>query len=220
MNELTFIFQIFIILSFTIACWRWGKEALIANAAFLALFANLFLLKQINLFGFEVTASDAFAVGSMLSINLVREYYSKESANLSVQISFFFLLLFALLSQIHLLYTPTASDTANSAYQQLFSFAPRLFFSSLFSFWITQQFDLKLFSYLRRKMPNQSFALRSTLSLIPSQALDTLLFTFLGLYGLIASLTDILVVSFLIKCITICALIPLSALIKRRYVAI
>lgn len=216
MNELIFFVQIFFIICFTLACLRWGKEALIANAAFQALFANLFLLKQINLFGFEVTASDAFAVGSMLSINLLREFYSKESAMQSVRISFFFLLFFALLSQTHLLYIPSTGDVAHKAYTQLFSLAPRLFFSSLFTFWVVQQFDLRFFGWLTRILPGQSFSVRSTFSLIVSQGLDTLLFTFLGLYGLVASTVDVLFVSFFIKWLAISTLLPLSTFIKRQ----
>lgn len=217
MNEFLFLSQIVIVLSTTIICWRWSKEALIVHAVLQALFANFFLLKQISLFGLQVTASDAFAVGSLLSMNFLQEFHGKKVASLSIRISFFSLLFFVLFSQIHLLYSPSFADQAHSSYTALFSFAPRLFFSSLAAFWITQQFDLWFFNWLTRTAPRFQFPMRSALSLIVSQGLDTILFTFLALYGISPSIRDILLISFFIKCLTIGIFFPLVSLLKRYY---
>jgi queuosine precursor transporter len=216
-NELLFLSQILFSLLFTLAALRLGKEALIASAALQALFANLFLLKQVVLFGFEVTASDAFAVGSMLTLNLLREFHGKESAVRCTHISFFCLLAFALFSELHLLYVPSPGDTAHGAYAALYAPAPRLFFSSLLTFWLVQRVDLWLFGKLPRLW---SFGWRNALSLTISLALDTLLFTFAGLYGLVPSIGDVLVFSFCVKALVLFALLSFTPFFKDADAAI
>ncbi len=208
-NELLFFLQILLSLLFTLGALRLGKEALITNSAFQALFANLFLLKQIGLFGLEVTASDGFAVGCLLSLNLLREFYGRESADKSIQISFFCLLFFALFSQLHLFYEPSRGDTAHGVYVALFSPAPRLFLSSLFTFWLVQRFDLWLFEKL-----SGSFVWKNGVCLMLSLALDTLVFTFLGLYGLVPSLGNILLFSFCVKALSLATFLPFTRGLK------
>src|ERR1700704_2652696 len=104
MNELIFFLQTILILGFALGAFKLGKEALIAWVAIQALIANLFVLKQITLFGLDVTASDAFAIGSLLGLNFLQEYFNREEANKATWICFFFMIFFVLVSQIHLFY--------------------------------------------------------------------------------------------------------------------
>ena len=59
-------------------------------------------IKQIDLFGFSVTCSDVFAIGGILSLNLLQEYFGKEAASRAVKVSLLALLFFAVMSQVHL----------------------------------------------------------------------------------------------------------------------
>ena len=63
MNELIFLFHILLVLSFVLGALRLGKNALLSLLALQAILANLFVVKQISLFGFAVTCSDVFAIG-------------------------------------------------------------------------------------------------------------------------------------------------------------
>lgn len=203
MNELIFFLQTLLIVGFVLGAFRLGKEALITWVAIQALIANLFVLKQITLFGLDVTASDAFAIGSLLGLNFLQEYFSQEEANRATKICFFFMFFFALVSQLHLIYTPSSYDTTHSAFLTLLTLSPRLLIASMSVFFIVQQIDIRFFAFLKKTFPAVSFAWRAAIALIVSQFLDTFLFSFAGLYGVVASVFDIIAMSFLIKIIVI-----------------
>jgi queuosine precursor transporter len=213
MNEFIFIIHIFLVLGFGLGALRLGREALICWVAIQALLANLFVIKQIFFFGFEVTCSDVFAVGCLLGLNLLQEYFGKESAKKAGWICFFTLLFFAAMSQVHLAYFPSPHDTTQQAFIDILSPAPRLLIASLVTFIIVQQCDLRLFQKLRAHLP--SFSLRSGISICLSQLLDTALFSFLGLYGLVNSLFDIVFISFLIKFLIILFMTPFTTFAKK-----
>lgn len=168
-----------------------------------ALIANLFVLKQITLFGLDVTASDAFAIGSLLGLNFLQEYFGQEEANKATKICFFFMFFFALVSQLHLIYAPSSHDTTHSAFLTLLTLSPRLLIASMSVFFIVQQIDIRFFAFLKKRLPTLGFASRSAIALVFSQFLDTFLFSFAGLYGVVVSVIDIIAMSFLIKIIVI-----------------
>lgn len=209
-NELCFLFHVGAVIAFVLLALRMGRGALVALIALLGVLANLFVVKQMSLFGFSVTCSDVFAVGGILSLNLLQEYFGKERAKQAVQISLFSLVFFALMSQIHLFYLPTALDTTQGAFSAIFSSSPRIICASIATFYLVQQFDVRFFGLLKGKLP-----VRIAISLLISQLLDTTLFSLLGLYGLVESLFDIILVSFLIKCIIIAVNAPFVAFSKR-----
>lgn len=203
MNEILFFTQTFLIVVFALGALKLGKGALTAWVAIQALIANLFVLKQITLFGFDVTASDVFAIGSLLGLNFLQEYFSKEEANRATWICFFFMLFFTLVSQLHLLYEPSAYDTTQPAFMAILSLSPRLLIASMSVFLVVQQIDIRFFAFLKNRIPSTSFAVRSGITLVISQFLDTFLFSFAGLYGIVASVIDIIILSYMIKLIVI-----------------
>ncbi len=210
MNEAIFLFHIFVVIGFVLGACALGKNGLIACIALQGVLANLFVVKQMKLFGLAVTCSDVFAIGGILSLNLLQEYFGKEAAKQAVRISLLMLLFFAFMSQIHLAYSPTDLDTTQPAFLAIFSQSIRIVFASIGTFYLVQQLDIRFFGILRGKLP-----VRVAISLVCSQLLDTVLFSFLGLYGLVESLFDIILVSFLIKCLIIATSSPFVAFSKR-----
>lgn len=214
MNEIIFFFQIFLIGGFAFWALRLGKEALFAWISLQAIIANVFVLKQIDLFGLTVTASDAYSIGSLLGLNFLQEYYHREDAKRASWICFFFMLFFALATQIHLLFQPSPEDYAQPAYETILSLSPRLVIASMLVFFVVQKFDIFFFSLVKAKLPNLSFVWRSFICLVVSQFLDTFLFSFAGLYGIVSSMIGIITLSFLIKLIVITSLSSLMRIIK------
>lgn len=215
MNEILFFTETLLVVGFAFWALHLGKGALTTWVVVQALIANLFVLKQISLFGFDVTASDVFVIGSLLGLNFLQEYFSREDAAKATWICFFFMGFFTLVSQFHLLYDPSAFDTAHAAFESILSHSPRLLIASIGVFFIVQQIDIRLFAFLKNSMTRSSFALRAGISLVVSQFLDTLLFSFFGLYGVVASIFDIILFSYLIKliivfCFTTCVRIAKS----------
>lgn len=203
MNEFLFFIQAFCILGFVGLAFRLGSGTLITCVTVQAFIANLFVLKQITLFGFNVTASDTFAIGSLMGLNLLQEYHGRDEAKKATITCFLFLLFFAIVSQLHLLYVPSEHDVSHDAFVFLLSPSPRLFLASMTAFFVVQRFDIAFFAFLQKKLPKVGFTSRTAFSLITSQLLDTVLFTVLGLYGIAVSLMDIIAVSLAVKLLSI-----------------
>ena len=206
-NFLVLCIQVLIVCSISLIALRIGEKALNAWLCVVAISMNLFVIKQIKLCGLDVTATDALAVGYVLGLNLIQEYYGRRAAQWHVAISFLCSVGFVGLSYIHLWYIPNQFDTTHAHYAILLDPLPRLLFASLTSFIVIQFLDISLFAYLREKFSKRFLGIRTAISLLASQTLDTFLFRFLGLYGLVHNLWHIIILSLIIKglIITLCA---------------
>ncbi len=213
MNELIFILHIFSALFFLGVAVRLGKMALGVYIALSGVLANLFVVKQIELFGFHVTASDVFAVGGILGLNLLQEIYGSEEAKKAVRASLAALILFACMSQVHLLYSPSTFDSTHGSFVSILSSAPRIVAASIGVYYLVQRLDVLFFKFMRTGLKH--FGIRVLFSLLISQALDTVLFSFFGLYGIVESLADIMILSYAVKCAIIACSSSLALLLKR-----
>ncbi len=216
MNESIFLLHLALSVLFLLPIRSLKKEGLIAWVAALPILANLFVLKQITLLGFTVTASDVYAVSCALGLNLLQEYYGKDAAKQAIKISFTLLLFFVAMAYMHIFYVPASADFAHEAYKTILSTTPRLVLASITSFFCVQSFDLFFFGFLKEKATKLSLFTRNILSLSCSQFVDTLLFTILGLWGLVSELFDVFLVSFIVK-LTIGLLLSLPTLRKQDY---
>jgi len=216
-NLLLFMASSGIVAGFSWYFLRLGQSALTAWIAILSLLANLFVLKQIDFLGLNATASDVFAVGSLLSLNLLQEKFGAKATQQAIWTSFSALLFFAVISQLHLLYEPSIYDQSQSAYELLLNPAPRILFASLASFLIVDQCDRVLYQWFRQKLPHLSMIWVSALTLCLSQSLDTVLFSLLGLYGVVEAILEIMLISFGIKLLVIANTVPWSLATQRLF---
>jgi uncharacterized integral membrane protein (TIGR00697 family) len=212
-NAIILLTHLLLVGGCTLYAFRKGSIALSGWICLQAVLANLFVLKQMDLFGYAVTCSDAFAIGMLFGLNLLREYIGKKEAAQAMRASFLLMAFFVIFSQIHLLYAPHSFDATHFLYALLLNPAPRLLLASLATFYIVQRFDLFLFGAIQ-KLP-LPFSLRNMGSTAISQAVDTVLFSCLGLYGIVPCLTSIITLSLIIKWGIICLMGPLLHLAKR-----
>jgi uncharacterized integral membrane protein (TIGR00697 family) len=214
-NELLFFLHIALIGAITLYTARLSPFALTAWIALQSILANLFVLKQIELFGLTVTCSDGFAIGSILALNVLQEFWGRQEAIKAIQATFFSMLFFVLMSQIHLAYVPSSSDATQLSFQTLFSSTPRIIVASMLVTWMVQRLDLSLFNWLRKWWGSGKLPLRFTISLCLSQTLDTVLFSYLGLYGIVSSMAGIICMSLFVKWIAIGVTAPFTSFAKR-----
>ncbi len=215
MNELLFLAHIFIVIGFGFAAFKMGKATLTSWIALQAVLANLFVIKQILFFGFHITCSDVFAVGNIFGLNLLREYHGQEEAKKALRTCFFAMAFFAAMAQIHLFYAPSPFDTSHASFKAVLSSSPRLLVASFAVFIFVQQMELRLFGLLKDKFQMIPLGCRNALSVGFTQFLDTLLFSILGLWGIVEHLSDVILVSFLIKLLVIMLMTPLVHFSKR-----
>ena len=215
-NEILFFIHVFLVVAFVLIAARLGKSFLIGLVVLQSVFANLFVVKQISLFGFSVTCSDCFAIGGVLGLNLLQEYHGRQASSFAVKASFLGLIFFVCMAYFHLQYMPLQQDVTQGAFEVILSHTPRITIASIFVYFIVQKLDIQIFGFLQKIFENRFLPCRLAISLICSQFIDTCLFSFLGLYGIVESVFDVIFVSFFIKCLIIFFSSFLSAFAKRQ----
>lgn len=218
-NNSLFLVSTFLVVFFCVFTLKLGKNALIAWIALLGVLANLFVLKQIQLFGLNATASDVYAVGSLLGLNILREHYDLKTCRHAIFVSFVCLIFFCLMGQIHRLYIPSPFDSTHMAYETLLAPNVRIIVASVAVFFCVQLFDVYFYSLILKRYLS-SLWLRNGISLILSQFIDTILFSFLGLYGIVENIGEIILVSFCIKLMAISCMVPATSFSKSWFKAV
>ncbi len=211
-NEIIFCVYTLCIGFSILYAYKQGKEFLIALIAIQAILVNIFVIKQITLFSFAATASDALTIGITLSLNILQEFFGRKSAEQALKISFLGMLFYTILSILHLAYQPHPLDTTQAHFIALLQPMPRIIGASFIVYWIVQWLDINLFTILKNKFPHISLTTRSTISIALTQLIDTILFSFLGLYGIVHSLIEIIIVSYSIKLLVLLASTPFTLL--------
>jgi queuosine precursor transporter len=213
MNELLFVIHIVAITLSTLCALRIGKEALITLVVIQALLANLFVIKQIPLFSLCVTCTDAFAVGSGLALNVIQEYFGRSVAKKTILVSFLALIFYMVMAQFQLWYIPIIHDHAHAHYYYILHITPRLITASVISYLLSQSANYALFNIF--KSYTQRFVLQSYGALCISQLIDTIAFSFIGLYGIVQSVFHIIIFSYIIKVATIVIATSLTSILRR-----
>ncbi len=214
MNEILFLCYITVVSVATLIALRFGKEGLTALVCLQAVLINFFVTKQITLFSMTATASDALAVGSTLALNLLQEYYQRPAAQKAIWISFIAALFYTIITVLHLAYIPAPTDASNSCFVQLLQPMPRIVLASLVVYLVVQHIDSALYGFLKEKTHNRYFIVRNYGTLAFTQLIDTVLFSFLGLWGInesfstLRTLFDIIFVSYIIKILVIILAVP------------
>lgn len=221
MNELIFFAYTFLLSFFALVALKISKEALIAYITLLVILSNLLVTKTITLFGLTATASDALAVGATLSLNLLQQYFGKILARRAIWISFFCMVIYIIITYLHLLYTPAIGDHSQVHFAYLFDSAPRIVLASLLVYLIVQNLDCWIYGCLIDVYQNRFFILRNYTSAMITQFVDTVLFSFLGLYKLneqfdsLNVIFNIILISYLIKLLVIIFSTPFLTFSKK-----
>ena len=207
-NEFIFIIHSLIISISTLCALRIGKDALIALVATLSIIANLFVTKQIVLGGFIITAADAYTIGAVLALNMLQEYFGGFAAIRAIWISFFMMFIAAIAGQIQLWYLPALCDAMHPHFQAILSHSPRIIAASLIAYLVSQHIDRTVFAWLSIRFKGHLMIARFCSSTLLAQLIDTLLFTFLGLYGIVESVQDVVLISYFVKLCAVILTIP------------
>jgi uncharacterized integral membrane protein (TIGR00697 family) len=215
MNISIFLLQIILQLIALRVAFTFGQVALGAFVVLEAVLANLFVLKQITLFNLSVTASDSFIIGSMIGLSLYQELFGKEASKKLGLITFGSLFFVTLTSMLHIWLVPHSADVSQSHYHFILSAAPRIVASSLIAYFLASRADVLFFAFLKNTFTRWSFGQRTLISTLITQALDTCVFSFLALYGVVDSLFHIIIFSFFIKSLCLITYLILQPLMLK-----
>jgi len=214
-NELFFLIHVCSIAGFTLGSLLLGKEALTASICLMGILANVFVTKQIMLFGLPVVTTDVFMIGCILGLNMLQEYFGREAVKMAIIINTLLSLFYLGMSNIHLLYTPSSVDWADAHFQALLAPMPRIIIASISVYVLVQIIDALLYGFLKILFRGKYLVIRNVVSLASTQLLDTVLFSFAALYGVVHSVLPIIIMSYTIKMLVIICNTPFISLSKR-----
>lgn len=119
-----------------------------------------------------------------LMTDVIGEVYGKKMARMFVTAGFISTLLFILYSFISIAMPWSESGLwAKESYDQIFGISIRIAIASLVAFAVGEYQDVFTFFFLKGKLGDKLFWLRSNLSNLWSQLLDTVIFMFIAFLG-------------------------------------
>lgn len=211
LNEFLLLATLLIDFSAVLLLWRFfGKAGLAAMTVFCTVVANIEVLVLVKAFGIEQTLGNILFGASFLITDILSENCGKEEAKKVVRLGIFCSLLFVVLSQSWLLFSPSPQDISMPAVKALFSTTPRLILVSILVFAFVQRLDVELYhrfwGWSNKKWGevNRFLWLRNNGSTLISQLLNAFLFNFGAFWGVypIKTLFTISVSSYLIFIVT------------------
>ncbi len=197
MNELLIIVSFVLIYSCVMLFYKlYGKAGLIAMNVLVTILANIEVLLLVKAFGIEMTLGNVLFASTFLITDVLSENHGKKEANKAVIIGSACSVLFVVISQLWLLYTPSENDWAKGAFDTIFAVTPRIVCVSLLVYLVSQLTDVWLYhkwwDWCKKRFGNAHSGLwiRNNGSTLISQLFNTFLYTFLAFYGIYP--TDVL----------------------------
>lgn len=204
MNDFLFISQTIIGLALVLAAFRLGYVWQVALVASQAALMNIFVLKQMTVFGLVITGGNVLYASIFLSTDMIAEHYGKKRALQTVRIGFAVSLFFLIMSQFIKAYIPVEEEfslAVNDSFNMLFEMAPRVVAGSMLAYLISQHWDVFVFEAIRKKTEGRHLWLRNNASTMTSQLIDTTIFTFIAFYGVFSTgvFWQIFITTYIIK---------------------
>ena len=204
MNEILLLLSLPITYFLVILCFRvFGKTGLFLWTVVATIAANIEVLIVVDAFGMEMTLGNILFASTFLVTDILSENFGKAEARRAVFLGIATSVLFILISQSWMLYTPSSSDFASPAIHTIFSNTPRLMFSSLAAYAVCQLFDVWLyhkwweFTEKRSRDKKRFLWLRNNGSTLVSQLVNTVLFNVMAFAGVYSAST---LVSIIVSC--------------------
>jgi queuosine precursor transporter len=200
-NEPWFLLHALVALSVVLFCFRLGKGWLMSYIAVSIVLMNIFVMKQVNVFGLEATLGNVMYSSIFFATDLLSEHYGRAKAYKAVRLGFFAAVFAMVMIQFSLYYEASEFDFAQGSFETLFTLSPRIVFASLFTFMVTQNLDIWIYHKIKHWTGEKYLWLRNNVSTIISQLIDSFLFTYLAFYGHFEVLHEIALFTFIIKMI-------------------
>ena len=189
-NELMLLAELLVVYALILVFWRvWGKVGLVCWLGIATILANIEVLILVDAFTLEQTLGNILFASTFIATDILSENtdekFTKKAVNLSIMTS----VVFIVISQMWLLYTPNANDWASPSFHTLFSNTPRLLLSGLVVFAIVQRLDIWLYhkwwSFTAKRGDAHAFLwLRNNGSTLISQLVNAFLYNFLAFGGM------------------------------------
>jgi uncharacterized integral membrane protein (TIGR00697 family) len=129
----------------------------------------------------------------------LQEFYGKDVARKTIWASFFVLCVYVILSLLHCAYEPNRFDTTQALFMRLLFPMPRLVIASLVAYLVAANVEYYFYGFLKNLTRGRFFVFRNYATVTVSQLIDTVLFSFIGLYGMVGNMFHVVLFSYCIK---------------------
>lgn len=216
-NELLFLIWTIVVVGVVLAAFRVGRVALYGVIGIYIILANVFVTKQITLFGLAATGGNSLYGAIFLATDLLNEYWGRKEAQRGVLFGWACAFFYMFASQIFLLFRPSPDDFVNPAMQEIFSLAPRIVAGSLLAYIASQSHDVFAFAAWKKRFQGRYLWLRNNASTMVSQLIDSLIFSLIAFYGVFEAgvLIQIVITTYVLKLIVAAIDTPLIYMSRR-----
>ena len=225
-NELI-IFLNLVVLYLAVLIWYFifGTKGLYCFSIFATIVANIEVLILVDAFMMEQTLGNVLFATTFLITDIVSEVNGKKESDKLVNTNILTSIMFVIVSQMWLLYTPSANDTAMPSISALFTSVPRIILASLLVYAVTQRFDVWLyhkwwnFTEKKFKSKDKFLWLRNNGSTLISQAFNAVLYNLIAFAGVYPweTVGSIIATSYIIFIFTSLLDTPIVYLARRIY---
>ena len=194
-----------------------SKEFVFSIVTTLTILTSLTAGYLVEIGGWTISLSSAFYGGVYLGIDALTEFYRKVDAKRAVYYALVangFLLASAV---VFATLAPAGLGYASSV-QDVFGFVPRVVVAALVAFAVSSRIEIDLYAALRRRFSDVTggLALRSNISTIVAQGVDSALFFGIAFYGLVdwPKLIELALFGWAIRTVVALADTPLLYLVR------
>ena len=191
-QNLLYLSTLLLDLGLTVLMFRFfGKEGLLACIVLSILLANLQGPKLTVIFSMQTSLGVIFYSSIFFATDLMSEKFGKKEADRAVMMGFSISVIILLMLSISLLFLPsiqgnqTFSTDVHQAFVKILDFTPRFIIGSLFSYLISQRFDVWCFHKIKHWTNGKHLWLRNNLSTMASQTIDTTLYSLVVWWGVV-----------------------------------
>lgn len=184
MNNILLIVSIIGVFSIMLIIKKFlGKEGIIGWMGIASILANLLLIKSIDVLGISATLGNVLFASNFLATDILTENYGYKEAKKGVRFGIIAVIVFMIVTQVALLYIPNSEDIAQSSFELLFSFVPRISIASVAMFALSNLVDIRLYEWLRKKSNGKKMWLRNNICTIICNGGENFLFYLIAFLG-------------------------------------
>lgn len=184
MNILLGIVSLLITFSLLIVVEKFfKKEGLFVWISIATIIANILVCKSIGLFNITTNLGNILFASSFLATDIMSEKYGAKESRKAIILGVVSQVIFVIMTQIGLLYTPAPEDLAQESMKGLFSINLRVSIASIVMYFISNMADIYIFEKIKEKVPGKLW-LRNNVSTMICNSLENFLFSFLAFAGL------------------------------------
>lgn len=204
MNEILLFVEIIIVFSLLLLTKKlFKKEGLFLWIGIATILANVQVSKTVDIFGMTTTLGNVLFASNFLATDILVECYGLKESKKGVYMGLFSVIIYLIVTQITLFFTPSSIDITNDAMNALFGLAPRICISSVIMYFLSNLADVYLYNKLKEKFDGRKMWIRNNISTIVCNCLENFAFIFLAFSGIytIRDMISIALVGSLIECI-------------------